>query len=177
MENATKGMCIFIKMEHLVANALVELFEEKNIRRISLEDIYNYGIKVEKELNSENTRAILLYSNIYTKQFLEDYSEWFVREENYIALRPGKTAEDLREHILSYVSLPLLLALFKASPDVCTQNENKETPMKVEITSGFGDMFECPKCNKVISFEEVDFDFKYCPNCGQKLDWSDKNEK
>lgn len=111
--NKTIGMCTFIKMEHLVANALVRLCEEKNIRRISLDDIYNYGIKVEEELNSNNTRAILLYSNIYTKQFLEDYSEWFMREGNDIVLRQDKTTEDLREHILSYVSLPLLLALFR----------------------------------------------------------------
>ena len=61
----TINMCTFIKMEYLVANALVELYDKKGVDRISLEQIQRYGIKVEEELNSkENTRAILLYSNV-----------------------------------------------------------------------------------------------------------------
>ena len=81
----TIGMCTFIKMEYLVANALVELYENKKIDKISLDDIKNYGIKVEKVLNkTEGTQAILLYSNQYTREFLQDYSDYFVFEDDYI---------------------------------------------------------------------------------------------
>ena len=88
----TFSMCTFIKMEYLVANALVELYEKKGIDKISLDDIRNYGIKVEEEMNSqENTRAILLYSNVYTKEFLQDYSDWFELIDNYIKIKDGVT--------------------------------------------------------------------------------------
>ena len=108
----TINMCTFIKMEYLVANALVELYDKKGVDRISLDQIQKYGIKVEEELNSkENTRAILLYSNVYTKEFLEDYSEWFELIDNQIKIRSGVGVEDIREHILSYVSVDVLFAL------------------------------------------------------------------
>ncbi len=108
----TTNMCTFIKMEYLVANALVELYEKKKIDRISLEQIRNYGIKVEEELNSkDNTRAILLYSNNYTKEFLRDYSDFFEMIDSDIRIREGITIKDIREHILSYVSVNLLFAL------------------------------------------------------------------
>ena len=33
------------------------------------------------------------------------------------------------------------------------------------------DTWECPNCDKDY---EVDYDdYDYCPNCGQKIDWSD----
>lgn len=107
----TIGMCTFIKMEYLVANALVELYENKKIDKISLDSIQNYGIKVEKVLNKSGTQAILLYSNRYTKEFLQDYSEYFAFENNYIKIKSGVTIDDIRNHILSYVSVDILLAL------------------------------------------------------------------
>lgn len=112
----TIGMCTFIKMEYLVANALVELYENKKIDKISLDDIKNYGIKVEKILNkTEGTQAILLYSNQYTREFLQDYSDYFVFEDDYIKIRSGVSIDDIRNHILSYISVDILLALLDES--------------------------------------------------------------
>ena len=112
----TIGMCTFIKMEYLVANALVELYENKKIDKISLDDIKKYGIKVEEILNeTEGTQAILLYSNQYTREFLQDYSDYFVFEDNYIKIKSGVSINDIRSHILSYVSIDILLALLDDS--------------------------------------------------------------
>ena len=37
------------------------------------------------------------------------------------------------------------------------------------------DTWICPNCNH---YYEVDYDdYDYCPNCGQRLDWSDKDGK
>lgn len=112
----TMGMCTFIKMEYLVANALVELHENKEIDKISLDDIKNYGIKVEKVL-SEKTgmQVILLYSNEYTREFLHDYSDFFVFEDNYIKIKSGVSIDAIRDQILSYVSVDMLLALLDES--------------------------------------------------------------
>ena len=36
------------------------------------------------------------------------------------------------------------------------------------------DTWDCPRCG--VSYE-VDYDdYDYCPNCGQKIDWSDEDE-
>lgn len=108
----TMNTCTFIKMEYLVANALVELYEKKQVNKISLDIIRKYGIKVEEELNSKNnTKAILLYSNNYTKEFLRDYSNLFEMVDDCIKIKDGITIEDIREHILSYISIDILLAL------------------------------------------------------------------
>lgn len=106
-----RGMCTLIRMEYLVANALVELYESKNITRISLDDIRRYGYKVEEKLEYNNIRAILLYSNNYTKEFLDDYSEWFEKVGDYIQIRKSKSIEDIRKEILSHVPVDVLLAL------------------------------------------------------------------
>lgn len=108
----TINMCTFIKMEHLVASALVELYEKKQIDTITLAQIRNYGIKVEEQLNSQdNTRAILLFSNNYTKEFLQDYSDYFELVDNSIKIKNGVEIDDIREHILSYISAEILFAL------------------------------------------------------------------
>ena len=105
-------MCTFIKMEYLVANALVELYEKKQVNMISLEDIRKYGVKVEEVLNEiDGSRAILLYSNNYTKEFLQDYSDWFEMVDNNIKIKAGVTIDDIREHVLSYVSIDILIAM------------------------------------------------------------------
>ena len=47
----------------------------------------------------------------------------------------------------------------------------RNEPMKVELVKhyvGFG-YYKCPKCEKTI----IEADYNYCPDCGQKLDWSD----
>ena len=31
----------------------------------------------------------------------------------------------------------------------------------------------CPSCNAVALYEMVEKRYKYCPNCGQKLDWEE----
>lgn len=105
------NMCTFIKMEYLVANALVELYERKSIDRISLNEIKEYGIKVEEELINNKIHAILLYSSDYTKEFLEDCSDWFEKDDEYIKIREGKTIQEVREHFLSYISVDILLAM------------------------------------------------------------------
>ena len=65
--------------------------------------------------------------------------------------------------------------------DKANKYDNKETPKKVnkEII-GYANLAgmpelaiykkTCPICDKELSFEK----YTYCPECGQKLDWSDK---
>lgn len=105
-------MCTYVKMEYIVASALVELCEKKNIRQISLNDIRSYGITVEKHLINNKVDAILLYSDNYTKQFLQDYSDYFELNGENIVIKDNVTVDSIREHILSYISFDILFALF-----------------------------------------------------------------
>ena len=109
--NKTVYMCTFIKMEYLVASALVELYDKKKINKISFDEIKQYGIKVEEILLSENINAILLYSNNYAKEFLDDYSQFFEAKDGCIYIKEKVTIEQIREHILSYISIDMLSVL------------------------------------------------------------------
>lgn len=60
--------------------------------------------------------------------------------------------------------------------------DEKEKPEKVELEAdGYAngelvyDTAVCPDCNRHF---EIDYDehFKYCPDCGRKLDWGDVDE-
>ena len=52
----------------------------------------------------------------------------------------------------------------------------KETPLKptnqVVIDFGLGNAGNCKACNR-----EVNYQNKYCDNCGKKIDWSDEEWK
>lgn len=62
---------------------------------------------------------------------------------------------------------------------------NKEKPMLVQTTreitynaKSYGTRtlkIECPNCKKAFHIV-FDNEYKYCPRCGQALDWSDEDE-
>ena len=59
--------------------------------------------------------------------------------------------------------------------DMCIEALEKQIKKKVERYScnTIGEMtFNCPSCN--LEYYVTDYeDFNYCPNCGQKIDWSE----
>ena len=61
----------------------------------------------------------------------------------------------------------------------CREAREKQEPQKPDIWGdGYDDkgnmiydMYDCPNCGKSY---EIDYDdYKYCPECGQAIDWSD----
>lgn len=42
--------------------------------------------------------------------------------------------------------------------------------LKMIASSSWGDFYECPKCGETL----IERHYNYCPDCGQKLDWSEK---
>ena len=83
-----------------------------------------------------------------------------------------------------------LWSLFKYEPIEMIDEERKEylkcldtlkelvekaSPMKVEKQENLyyvNDTWMCPTCGKM--FEIGDDTYTYCPDCGQKLDWSEE---
>ena len=109
-------MSIRIGIADLVANALIELVDnDENNREVTYEQLNEYGAIVIETLNAKNEEAVLIISKERTKAFLHDYSEFFEvrmneRQEKCIALRAGKTTNELRELFRGYLSLDMLLA-------------------------------------------------------------------
>lgn len=55
------------------------------------------------------------------------------------------------------------------TPEECRAAVEKQTARKVTTNHSWTHYhFFCPVCNMEVN------DMKYCPNCGQKLDWSDE---
>lgn len=110
------GMGIKIGIEDLVANALIELVDnDKNNREVTYEQLNRYGALVIERLNAKDEKAVLIISKEKTRAFLHDYSDFFevrmnAKGEKCIALRDGKTTDELRGLFRGYLSLDMLLA-------------------------------------------------------------------
>lgn len=64
------------------------------------------------------------------------------------------------------------------TPEECKEAVEKQTAKKPYIQQEEMDYcFECPSCDSFIGYEvdckDEHYRENYCPNCGQKLDWSD----
>lgn len=109
-------MGIKIGIEDLVANALIELVDnDKNNREVTYEQLNRYGALVIETLNAKDEKAVLIISKEKTRAFLHDYSDFFevrmnAKKEKCIALRDGKTTDELRKLFRGYLSLDMLLA-------------------------------------------------------------------
>lgn len=104
----------YIGMEDVVANALIELIEKKESKKVSMNQLIEYGNVVVHNLKSNGEKAILLVSRDYTDEFIRDYSNYFhlefQDEEQFIELKEGFTAEDLRATFRAYLTISVLKA-------------------------------------------------------------------
>lgn len=63
------------------------------------------------------------------------------------------------------------------TPEECKIAVEKQRPKKpINPDDDYG-TFKCPNCNGLIFTEDRFETHKYCLLCGQKLDWSDEDEK
>lgn len=69
---------------------------------------------------------------------------------------------------------------FAESIKIIKELVDKERPLTVSYDyDGYADgypvydMATCPNCERIFEVD-VEEEYKYCPNCGQKLDWSRK---
>lgn len=107
-------MCTFIGMDDLIANALIELIDNRDIETVSFDTIVKYGTVVASHLKSNNNEVALLISKEYKHKALSDNSEFFelsVRDDNeFVNLRNGKSVMDLKKHFRTFLSTDLLSA-------------------------------------------------------------------
>lgn len=92
-------MYIYISIEDLVANALIELLEKSQKREVFFSELNRYGACVLQILNSQEEQAVLILSQEKTTEFLHDYSDCFESFNDGlkegIRLKPNITVDDL----------------------------------------------------------------------------------
>ncbi|MCL2566028.1 MAG: hypothetical protein FWE24_09510 [Defluviitaleaceae bacterium] len=108
-------MCKFIGIEDLVANALIELLEKNNCRRVSFETLLKYGAVVLNVLRDKGDEAIFLLSKEHTNELIRNYSDYFEIDRSEIdsdaiVLKEGKTVDDLRDRFRAFLTVDRLLA-------------------------------------------------------------------
>lgn len=107
-------MCIYIGIEDLVANALIELVEKSEKREVLFKQLDEYGAKVIKYLNDKQEQAVLVLSKERTNEFLHDYSEYFELfssgMDEGIRLKEGISVNQLWEKFRGYLSVDVMLA-------------------------------------------------------------------
>ena len=107
-------MCIYIGIEDLVANALIELAEKSEKREVLFKQLDEYGAEVIKYLNNKQEKAVLLLSKERTNSFLHDYSEYFELFsdgiDEGIRLKEGISVSQLWEKFRGYLSVDVMLA-------------------------------------------------------------------
>lgn len=112
-------MYIYIGIEDLVANALIGLAEQQ-IRRVSLSTLANYGTVIVKLLSQSGQDAIMLVTKASTYDFVHDYAEFFsigsYGNTEYIELRDGITATDLRRQFRKNLTVDIARVLLRQEP-------------------------------------------------------------
>lgn len=108
-------MYIYIEIQELVVNALIEL-AKKNTRMISFKDLDDYGARVIEVLNGdEDVHAVLVVSRESQQAIVEDYSDFFeyanIGGAKGICLKDGVEAVDLWEKFCASLSLRVVEAL------------------------------------------------------------------
>lgn len=107
-------MCMYIGIEDLVANALIELVEKSQKNEVLFSTLNEYGATVIKILLENDKKAVLILSDEDTHEFLNDYTDFFELfsngEEDGIRLKTSVTVDQLWRKFRSYLSLDVIKA-------------------------------------------------------------------
>ena len=107
-------MCMYIGIEDLVANALIELVEKSQKKEVLFSALNEYGATVIKILLENDKKAVLILSDENTHEFLNDYTDLFELfsngEEEGIRLKSSVTVDQLWRKFRSYLSLDVIKA-------------------------------------------------------------------
>lgn len=111
-------MCMYIGIEDLVANAIIELVEKSQRNEVLFSEINRYGATVVQILSEKDNKAILILSKERTSAFLNDYSDFFELytngTEEGIRLKGNVSVSQLWEKFRGYLSIDVMMAFTDA---------------------------------------------------------------
>lgn len=107
-------MYIYIGIEDLVGNAIIELVENSYQGEVLFSQIDRYGSTVVQILSEQQMPAMLSISRDRTTTFLRDYSHYFTLfsngNEEGIRLRENISSDDLWAKFRGYLSIEVMKA-------------------------------------------------------------------
>jgi len=107
-------MYMYIGIEDLVANAIIELVDNSCRGEVLFSQINSYGATVVQILSEKNEKAILILSKERTHAFLHNYSNYFELfsngKEEGIRLRDNISSDDLWAKFRGYLSIEVMQA-------------------------------------------------------------------
>lgn len=109
-------MYTFIGVECLAANALIELYE-KSIKKISFQQLSEYGLMVVEQYETESSdEAVFIFNPEEIQGLIINYSSYFEidkgeNDEKYICLKDGVDIQELKEQFRWTLSYEMLKAL------------------------------------------------------------------
>lgn len=107
-------MYMYIGIEDLVANAVIELVENSQRGEVLFSQLNNYGATVVQILSESDKKAILILSKERTNAFLHNYSEYFelfsTDKEEGIRIRENVSVDDLWSKFRGYLSVDVMKA-------------------------------------------------------------------
>lgn len=104
---------MFIGIQELAANALIELFEREGKKEVTVSQLLEYGKVVVEILRSHNTDAVLIMSKERTDAFIYNCSGYFEMSEDYSTIRLIGDADinELRRRFRRGLTVDMFLAL------------------------------------------------------------------
>lgn len=111
-------MSIFIGVECLAANALIELYENE-INKISFKKLAEYGLSVVEQYKKESGQdAVLIFQPEDIQGLVINYSDYFYivnAPEKYLCLRENVNIRELKEQFRWTLSYAMLKAVSSIS--------------------------------------------------------------
>ncbi len=106
---------MFLYLEDIVPNGLIELIESNTANEISYKQAMEYGYQVALELEKRGINTTLVFYKNKTIQFERDYKNIFDFYEldcaTIVKLKPNKNVNDLRDNFRGYQTLDNVIAM------------------------------------------------------------------
>lgn len=109
--------CVFIRMEDLIANALIELIEHKNCTIVDMEQVVKYGNAVVVYLKEKNIEAVVYSGRDVLHEIRSSCSKIFIffgfgdgTQKTSISIAEDITSQRLRSEFRSLLSIDMFLA-------------------------------------------------------------------
>lgn len=112
-------MVTFVGAEYIIANSLIAFKKNRNRTNISLCELNELGIYIQKLSTEENVDAVFLTSQDRVKSAIFDFSDYFeYNEENKtICIKQTRQVTDLTSRFVGYLPWDIIAFLVKATSE------------------------------------------------------------
>lgn len=118
------NMATFVGAEYIIANVLIALKKANKKEVISLDELSQAGIYIQKMCMQDDIDAIFLSSSEQVANALYDFSDYFEydKDSNSIKVVKTKNIDDLESRFLGYLPFNVLSFLVKMSLQFVNSN-------------------------------------------------------